>query len=262
MSTALHLQQQAFVEALFARTHEGAIAALGDSSIINRARQWQRGLLAYRSTGAALAVRALQGAYPVCAQLLGGANFAPLARELWHRDPPLRGDIAQWGGGFAGLLQAIPALATDEPYLADVARVEWLLHRAATAADSRPEPASLALLTQHDPAALTLVLAPGTASVRSEWPVGTLVLVHTEGGPTLDEAATRLHAGLAETVVVWREGLQPRVRHALPGEADLLACLQERGSLADSLDAAPQLDFAEWLAQAVRSGLVVRAEMT
>ena len=60
--------------------------------------------------------------------------------------------------------------------------------------------------------------------------------------------------------VVWREGLAPRVRAALEGEARFIGALQERRSLPDALLAAPEIDFAGWLAGAVPAALVIGAE--
>jgi hypothetical protein len=219
----------------------------------------RRGLLAYRSNGLELARRALAGAYPVVAQLLGEENFTALAHGLWAAHPPRRGDVAQWGAELAQHIDALPDLSAQEPFLADVARVEWLLHVAAFAADTQPDMASLQLLVQRDPADVTLVLSPATACLPSAHPVASIVNAHLLGDPPLEEAGRRLRAGRPETALVWREGFKPRLREAWPGEAGLIAALQEKRSLADSLQAAPELDFNQWLAPAVHNGLVVAA---
>ena len=260
MNAALAAQQRAFVDALFAPTHGAAVARLAPSNAIEPVAGWERGLLAYRSTGLALAERALAGAYPVMGQLLGASNFEPLARALWQAHPPARGDVAQWGWHLAEFIEAIEDLRRQEPYLPDVARVEWLLHRAATAPDESSDVASLALLAELHPAQVRLVLAPGASHVESAWPVATIVLAHLEGTPTFAEAAARLRESAAESAVVWRDGLKPRVRAALPDEPQFLSLLQERRTLADSLQAAPTLDFAAWLPLAVQGGLLLRAE--
>lgn len=216
-----------------------------------------RGLRAYRSNGRALAVRALEGAYPVVAQLLGEENFAPLAQRLWAQHPPARGDMAQWGAQLAACIEGLPELAAEEPYLADVARLEWALHRAATAADGAADTASFALLMEKDPAQLTLRLCPGAQLLASAWPAASIVLAHLEGEPSLEQAGQRLRGGVAETALVWREGLRPRVRVAGAEERPFIAALQEGRSLADALQAAFQLDVRQWLAPAVQSGLVL-----
>jgi hypothetical protein len=262
MTLSLGEQQQALLQALRAPRHEDANAlAAAQAGLLagGGGNQWQRGLAAYRTNGHELAPRALAAAYPAVAQLLGDDNFRGLARSLWTAHPPRRGDIAQWGGELAAHIEALPGLIAEEPFLADVARVEWLLHRAAGAADAALDAASLQMLTTHDPAALTLVLCPGAASLASAWPVASIVNAHIAGEPSIEEAGTRLREGRAETALVWREGLRPRVREALPGEPDFVAALQAGRSLADALQVAPALDFAAWLAAAVPSGLLVGA---
>ena len=221
-----------------------------------------RGLAAYRANGHALAERALAAAYPVVAAMVGPDCLNALARTLWHGHPNQHGDVACWGGELPALLEREAQLA-DYPYLADVARVEWALHRAAGAPDADADPASFALLTQQDPGALTLRLAPGTAVIRSAWPVASLVNAHLCGEPTLSEAADRLRDREAEQALVWRRALRPAVRPCRAGEAVLVDALLHRQGLVPALDAAlatdPGFDFSAWLAQAVGDGLVLGA---
>jgi hypothetical protein len=135
------------------------------------------------------------------------------------------------------------------------------LHTAATAADAQLDAASLQILAQEDPASFTLVLSPGAACVASPYPVVSIIHAHLSGEPSLEDAGRRLRGGFAETALVWREGFKPRLREALPGEAEFIAALQEKRSLSDSLQAAPELDFNQWLAPAVRGGLLVAAAL-
>jgi hypothetical protein len=251
MST-LAEQQQQLLERVFSYDIKNAtknIAVCADSMGI-------RGLKAYQANGHALAERALLAAYPVLAQMLGAESFAALARALWHAFPPLRGDMALWGDTLADFVAASAQLAED-PYLADVARLEWALHTCASAADAELQPTTLALLGSHDLDALQLQLAPGAAVLRSSWPVVSLVRAHTDGGVTLSQAASLLRAGHAEDAVVWRQAYHPRVRQAVPGEVALLSALLQGGSLGMALDAAPSLGIQTWLADALQSGLLL-----
>ncbi len=245
-------QQQQLLERVFSYDIKNAtknIAVCADSMGI-------RGLKAYQANGRELAERALLAAYPVLAQMLGAESFSALARALWHAFPPLRGDMALWGDTLAGFVAASPQL-TEDPYLADVARVEWALHSCVSAADAELQPATLALLGSHDLDTLRLQLAPGTAVLCSPWPVVSLVRAHTDEGVTLSQAATLLRAGQAEDAVVWRQAYRPRVRQAVPGEVDLLNALLQGGSLGMALDAASSLDIQAWLAEALQSGLLL-----
>ena len=216
-----------------------------------------RGLAAYRSNANELAQRALAAAYPVVLQLLGSENFGALARLCWQRHPPVRGDLAQWGGALAGLIEQLPDLCGQEPYLSGVARCEWALHVAASAADAQMDADSFQLLTNSDPAQLTLVLAPGTTLVASEWPVASIVTAHLLAQPDLHAVAARLRDNVAETALVWRDGQAPRLRAATAGEERFIAALQRGHSLAGALQPARGLDLAAWLAQAFQSRLMV-----
>jgi hypothetical protein len=94
----------------------------------------RRGLQAYRANAGALAERALAAAYPDRAQLLGDESFAGMARAYWHHHAPVLGDVARWGAELPAFIAAAEQLA-EEPYLADVARLDWAVHMAQSAAD-------------------------------------------------------------------------------------------------------------------------------
>lgn len=249
MST-LAAQQQALLQALLAwpnaQTANTAkkIAAYADAASA-------RGIFAYQANGHALAEKALQAAYPVVTQLLGEHSMCALARALWHTHPPQCGDVARWGDSLADFVQGNAQLAS-EPYLADVARVEWAMHRAAFAADAPADATSFALLMEHDPAQLRLQLAPGCAVLSSNWPVVSLIEAHQ---------GNALRTNTPESAIVWRSGWQVRVRRGFAGEVPFLQAVLARQPLGLALDAAPDLDFAAWLPLAVNSGLLLAAHV-
>ncbi len=237
----------------------------------------QRGLAAYRANAAALAPRALAGAYPTVALLLGAAPFAALARAFWHRHPPQRGDIACWGAGLPPAIQQDPQLI-GEPYLADVARLDWAVHGAAAAADDIGPPVGLDLLASADPALLQLRLRTGSAVVVSPYPIVEIWRAHhgpPSGGPgpqppeagdagggggggggggRFDAAREALREGKAQAAWVTRTG-GCRVEVLALDEAGarftqaLLdgACLE-----ASLLQAGPAFNFEAWLILALR----------
>lgn len=258
-------QQQLFLDALFARPgddRQTADARL-NAQLDVRHPQSARGLAAYRSNGHAMAERALRAAYPVIVAMLGEQNFDLLARDLWHTHPPRCGDLAQWGDALPGFLQASDQLS-DAPYLGDVARAEWALHRAASATDAEPDLPSFARLASEDPQGLALVLSPGATVIGSRFPVASLVTAHLHSSPSLAEAAQRLREGVSEHAQVWRQGLRPRIAAIAPPAAALVQALQAGADLPGALDAAgaadtepPAFDFSTWLTAAVTDGLVI-----
>lgn len=262
LTPSLRAQQEALLDALF---FSSGWESSADSSPWSSHPQNHRGMQAYQTNGHAMAERSLRAAYPVIEMMLGSTSFASLARNLWHRHPPERGDLAQWGGALPEFLATSDQLA-DTPYLADVARVEWAQHLAASAADALPDPASFARLAAEDPMALALTLAPGTALVTSRFPVASLVLAHLHQDPPLSEVAQRLREGASETALVWRQGLRPCIARCAPAPARLMQALLAGENVSASLDAAlngPALpgeapfDFSAWLHEAVALGQVM-----
>ena len=271
---SLAQQQQALLQALFARpgtANDDAAETQLLSQLDADSAQTLRGLSAYRANGHALAERSLLAAYPVIAALIGGDNFALLARDLWHSHPPLCGDLAQWGTALPGFLQTSEQLA-DTPYLSDVAHAEWALHRAAGAPDAEPDLPSFARLGQDNPHGLALTLPPGTTVIRSPYPVASLITAHLSEAPSLAEAAQRLRERCAEHALVWRHGWRPRIAAIEPPAADLVEALLAGADLPQALDAACAgadpgadsgvFDFSAWLTAAVTDGLVMGVHNT
>ena len=222
-----------------------------------------RGLQVYQANRAVLAARTLASTYPVIAQLIGQTSFEPLARHFWQQHPPQRGDMGQWGAQLPEFLAAASQLA-DEPFLADVARLEWALHRAASAPDAVLDAASFALLQSGDDAPpVSLALSSGVQTLASLYPVVSIINAHLIGKPTLDHAAAMLRAGLGEHALVWRQGYQPKTRSLSAAEYQLITALKSSSSLDIALNQAvsiePAFDFNTWLAQAVQTGLVTGA---
>lgn len=265
--SSLAASQQALLTALFAAGRNAPEIAT-EFIAANAHQTSARGLNAYTSNAHSLAERSLASVYPVLAQLLGDESFAAFARAFWHAHPPQRGDLAHWGDALTGFIAASPQLA-DVPYLADVARVEWALHQAATAPDAEADLATLHLLMEQDPALLYLRLAPGVKLVPSDWPVVSIVHAHgvAEGStPDLSRVRERLHSGsadgaaTAETALVWRQGFKPQVREALPGEPAFVAALHAGHTLDEAFSAIDTLDFAVWLPQSVATGLLLAVD--
>jgi hypothetical protein len=221
----------------------------------------ERGLQAYRAGAGAAAERALAAAYPTLQQLLGAETLAAIAPALWRRSPPTRGDLARWGGALPDFIADCEPLA-DHPYLADMARLDWALHRADSAADSPADLTGLARLGDTDPQALWLLPRPGSACIASAYPIVTLWRAHrSDAADRFDAARSALAAGRAETALVWRRGWRTDV--ALIGDADrsFTAAVCDGLSLAVALHgAAPDFDFSAWLQTALQQGWLVGVE--
>ena len=238
------LRQQQLLRALWRRGDEAALQLwLRESP--QRAEQ---GLAAYRGNAAAVAERALAAAYPTVRQLIGDESFATLARALWLRSPPQRGDLAQFGDGLPAWIESDPQLAS-EAYLADVARVDWAVHAIEHAADVEPPPQGLALLGEAEPSQLRVRFRPGLALVPSRWPVVAIWQAHRRD----DEdrfAGVRgaLAAQVQETALIARHGWRAQVEAVDAPTASFANALLGGSSLADALEAAGDaFAFGPWL---------------
>ena len=235
-----------------------------------------QGLAAYRSNAAAIAERALAGTYPTIAALVGEETFNRLARGLWQRHPPECGDLGEWGGALPVFIADQASLAA-EPYLADSARLDWLVHRAARAADDAEAAPALQALAENAPDALHLRLRAGCALLASAWPVAAVWQAHQghQGQqPThanIDEisderfAAVRsaFAAGTRQTAFVWRDGFVVRVEALADDAAAFVGALLRGEALATALDAAgAHFAFDRWLVQALQQRWLVGIQTT
>lgn len=224
MTTTLAARQQALVAAVMARTAAPGVAALPgvDGGV-------DRGMQAYRVNAQALSAKALGAVFPQLQALLGGASFEMMAWAFWRAGPPSRGDLAQWGGGLLDFLAAQDGM---EPAPLDLARLEWALHLAESAADVELDAASLGLLASVAADELVLRLRPGVQ-----------VLAAQSTGPCL----------------VWRQGWRAQSAPLTMAEAAWMQALLEGFDLARALSlAGHKFDFSAWLQAALRSAWLQR----
>lgn len=226
-----------------------------DAWLAGPAARRKAGLLAYQANAAATARRALAAAYPTVQQLLGEASFGALARALWQAAPPQRGDLAAWGDALPGFIAADGQLA-GEPYLADLARLDWAVHLAGRAADDGAPVEGLALLGSGDPAQRWLRLRAGHAVLCSVHPVHTLWVAHrSAAADRFADARTALARCQAEAVRIGRDGWEVTAERIDSATAAFEADLLRGVALVVALDAAaPGFDVEAWLIDSLRRG--------
>jgi hypothetical protein len=236
------LRQQMLLRALLGDARPGVVAGW-----LRDGPRFERGLAAYRANAGALAERALAAAFPTLQELLGEESFAALARAFWHRHPPPLGDVGLWGEALPVFIADAQSLA-DEPYLPDVARLEWAVHLAERAADVGPVQ-GLERLRSDDPETLWLQLMPGTALLSSVHPVATVWLAHRSKAPErFDPVRQAFATGRGEHALVARQGWRPTVQALAPDEARFTAAVLAGLSLAQALDSAGEgFAFEPWL---------------
>ena len=246
------LRQQMLLRALWRDARPGVLAGWTRDGAA-----FTRGLQAYQANAGALAERALAAAFPTVQELLGEDSFAHLARAFWQHAPPERGDLSHWGAELAAFVAAAPDLA-DEPYMADVVRLEWAVHQAHAAADAEEHADSLVLLANSEPDQLWLRPKPGTRVLVSAHPVVSIWQAHRQAPQAGEDrfAAVRdaFAAELAQTALIWRDGWQVQVVALDPADARLTQALCEGSSLGEALSQVEDMNgfvFEPWLMSAL-----------
>lgn len=215
-----------------------------------------RGLEAYRANAESIAERALATSFATVQAMVGAEDFAHLVAEFRLAHPPERGDLGEWGEAFPDWLAAHAGLAAW-PWLADGARLDLALHRNERAADAVFDADSLGLLESTDPAKLHLLLMPGSAVLRSAWPIATIHHAHQLEGDAAEAAFASVREAIAaqrgEQLLVarrgWRAVVHPLDAITAAWTQDLLDGVNLEETLAR---AAEDFDFAAWLGTALR----------
>ena len=158
----------------------------------------------------------------------------------------------------AELIQLIADEATlaDEPYLADVARLDAMVQRCERAADVADAAGTLGLDLLADARAplLHLVLRPGTQVLASHWPVVAVWQAHRRhDGDRFAEVRQAFAEHTAQCALVWRDGWRALVAAISPAELQFTQALLQGLPLGDALaEAGEEFSFEHWLPTAVQ----------
>lgn len=87
-------------------------------------------LQVYRNSFVMGVSEALQATYPHTLSLVGEEFFNAVARQFILQQPPQENNIMAYGDGFSDFLKSLQQLAAM-PYIAEMARFEWLLEETA-----------------------------------------------------------------------------------------------------------------------------------
>ncbi len=201
---------------------------------------------------------ALREVYPVVERLVGRAFFDHASDRFIGDFGSGSGDLHRFGGDFASFLASYPA-AGGLPYLADTARLEWLIHQAFHAADHAALPIErLRSLAADDYERLQFRMHPACRLLASDYPLLRIWEVNQpsyRGQDTVDLALGRT------MLLVRRPGHAISVDPLWPGEFALLSRLAAGDTLGEAVESAcaaePGFDLGEALHRNVRSAILV-----
>ncbi len=207
----------------------------------------------HRNNVVASLVDALADAYPMLSERLGRGDFAALARAFVVAEPPRSPLLWRYGEGFAGFIERFEP-AARRPWLADLARLEWLRVLAFHAADAAPladAQWSRLLSLPETLAATTLELHPSLALLVSRHAVVSLWRANAAN------AAPAIDPHRPESAVVLRDDDSVLVIDVAPPTAMFVRRLLDGRTLGDAAAMGSQaFDLAGSLALLIRQRAV------
>lgn len=214
-----------------------------------------RGLLAYRQSVRENLSAAVQSTYPVIEAIVGTEFLRAAARRYAGMAPSLSGNLNDFGADFADFLATFPS-ADALPYLPDVARLEWRVHRIYGAANPpAPQLDTLALTPPDNWSRLRFLLDPAHALLASRWPVVRIWEVNQadHAGPV------NVDFNRPENALIHRRGGRVVVEPLPPAEYAWLASLSSGRTLGESVEdalEAGEIDLIRCLQRIVANGLL------
>lgn len=189
------------------------------------------GLAIYRNNYRSALVEALAATYERTLKWVGEESFRRAAAHHLILHPPGGWTIDDAGAGFE---RTLAELFAKDPEVAELAALEWAMHRAFVAADAAPLAAAdfaaqTAEFGEEEWGALGFAFVPGTAVLAVGHDIG--ALWSALGAEPF--AAPDLALAEAHRLIVWREGLRPVFRLADMAEGEALAAAQGGSNFGD-----------------------------
>lgn len=169
-------------------------------------------------------MEALSTTYPVLKTVLGARYFARLVHEFDYA----AADLNFAGRAFPAWLEQTAAdreELTAMPYLADLARLEWLLHSAYYAPDDPVMNTHSFQQAMQDPAGWRLRLSASLSLLASPWPVAAIWRTNRGSRPLAELRARPCH------VAVWRKNSRARLASLAADHWRLLQAAQTGASI-------------------------------
>ena len=205
----------------------------------------------YRNHALITLTEALIATFPVVCRLVDRGFFAYAANAFVRKSPPTTPCLTEYGADFPDFLDGFPE-CRNEPYLGDVARLEWAVHRARCAETARPLPLSaLSEIPRADMAKAILRLQPSWSAFTSRWRVDQIWQAHQPDARA--DSLQSIESGAA-TIEVYRLADTVTIASLDRARFWFRAALARRDPLGEAVDCAFAVDpmFDLPLVEAVR----------
>jgi hypothetical protein len=243
--------QTAFAEALLDRSKPVPQAVRSWTGAVPQKRYG-----VYRNNVATGLARALAVRFPVTEKIVGDEFFTAMARDFALSSPPRSPVLLNYGEDFPDFVATF-APAAGLPYLADIVRLENAQVKAYHARDLAPiDPQALSRITPERMGGLVFTFHPAVTVLTSPYPIVTIWAMNSGV-----KALAPIEDWTGENALVTRPELTVLTREIKPGSARFLLALLKGATLAGAyqsvLDADPDFDLGQNLADLMRSGAII-----
>ncbi len=246
--------------ALLSRTSTAAHTGIA-SEIVEGTLSAQRRIAIYRHNVFTNLCNALSDLYPVVKRIVGEVFFTEAAHSFITQIPSRAGDLNQFGREFGPFLRHYPH-ASDLPYLAEVATLEWQWHTVFHAADAAPlDLARLASIPADQMGAIVFALHPAVTLLSSPYPLLQIWQVNQPEYADdwqIDWDAPAVH------LVVYRREFEVRIQQLTGGEHIFLQSAAAGLPLEQAWQAAiaqsPEFNLHGFIGDCVQSHIINNVE--
>ena len=232
---SLHEVQKQFAHALFAGTDDEIEHAVVPGALGVALR-----LDIYRNNVLSNYRKALRDTYPTIVRLVGDEFFNAAARVFAKESVSGSGDLHDYGEAFGDFLAAFEP-ARGLPYLGDVARLEWAMHRVFHAADATAlTPSGFSALSEEQLTRLRFILHPAARLIESRYPIARIWRI-SQPENSDEEVSVSLDEG-GERVLVIRRNDVVELEPLTKAQYAMLYALAHEAPLGEAVEVAMRQD--------------------
>ncbi|WP_434591547.1 putative DNA-binding domain-containing protein [Pseudomonas sp. R4-83] len=209
----------------------------------------------YRNNVQASLINALADSYPVVQQLVGEEFFRAMAAIFIRSQPPKGPLMSRYGETFADFIAQFEPIA-GVPYVADVARLEYLRVLAYHAADAqpiRPEHVSAALANPQTIGELTFGLHPSLHLLDSVFTVVAIWAAHQQ-----EQSLAGIGLNQGQHALVLRNGIDVEVFTLEAGASVFIRHLNNGEPLLAAAENSPPFDLPQTLALLIAHNAIIQ----
>lgn len=265
---ALRAWQQNFYRGIFDPSEDHVQQACTDV-VASETLSAKARLEIYRNSILGGITTALMGIYPVCVKLVGEVYFTQMVSGYLRQHPSSSPDVGGYGEFLADYLTDFIASnrsANELIYLPDVARLEWLWHKAFNASETVKHIfplAELANVLEDDQGDIRFVLDPSVAVMTSLYPIHKIWQLNQDDASSEGHAESiHLDEGRVNLSIRRRSDYGMVIDLISVDEHQFLSAISANNTFAEIAVLEYEASINDLLANALQSGLIIGFQLS